>query len=70
MRWLIALILIVLLVLYVMEDPEPVPVEESFIKEPVKALRSAEGVEEDYLEATRRRQEEMEKALEEQSGGG
>lgn len=69
MRWLLALIIILLFVLYIMPEPDPVPVEKTFLREPVQALRGAQGVEADYLEAAERRKREMEEALEKQGGG-
>ncbi len=70
MRWLIGLIAILLALYYLWPEPEPIPVEETFIGEPVKALRSAEGFEDEYLEAQEARKDELERQLEEQTGGG
>jgi len=69
MRWLILLILILLTVFYFIPEPEPVPAEESFIGDQVKALNKAKGFEQEYLDATKARQEQMEKELEESTGG-
>ncbi len=52
MRWLVALIIILLAIWYFSPEPHPTPVEESFIAEPVTALRKAEGYEDEYLKAT------------------
>jgi hypothetical protein len=65
MRFLIVLIIIILLaVTYWPEQPVPTA-DESFIGPQIQPLRKAEQVEEDYLEAVRKKNEEMEK----QSGG-
>jgi len=69
-RWLIALILILLLIWKFWPEPEPIPVEETFIGEPVKALNEAKGFEQEYLEATDAHKAEIEKRLEEAEGGG
>ena len=70
MRWLVALIIILLAIWYFTPEPHPTPVEESFIAEPVKALRNAEGYEDEYLKAIEERKKRMEEELEKQSGGG
>ena len=70
MRWLIALIIILLAIFYFLPDPPPKPVEETFIGEPIKALRKAERFEDEYLKATEERKKRMEEELEKQSGGG
>jgi len=68
MRFVIVLIIILLAVWYFMDRPEPVPVEESFIAEPVNRLREAEALNEAHLEQTRERQQKMEEALEGDGG--
>ncbi|NIM71434.1 MAG: hypothetical protein GTN86_06775 [Xanthomonadales bacterium] len=60
MRWLLALIVVLLLVWYLFPEPEPVPVEESFIADEVHTLRKAEGFEQQYLDAERARRERLE----------
>ena len=65
MRYLVVLIIIILLaVKYWPEQPVPTA-DESFIGPQIQSLRKAEQVEEDYLEAVRKKNEKMEK----QSGG-
>lgn len=69
MRWLIAFILIALLVWKLWPEPEPLPIEETFIAEPVQRLQDAKDFEQEYLDATEARKAEMEKKLEEADGG-
>lgn len=69
MRWLILLILLALAIAYFLPAPERVPVEETFIGDELRAVRKAEDLEQDYLDATRARQQQMEKELEEAAGG-
>ena len=69
MKFFLALIIILLAIYFFMPEPEPVPVEESFIGDQVKTLRKAEGVESDYLEATKAQQKRMEEQLAEDEGG-
>jgi hypothetical protein len=65
MRFLIVLIIIILLAFkYWPEQPVPTA-DDSFIGPQLQPLRKAEKVEEDYLEAVRKKNEELEK----QSGG-
>jgi hypothetical protein len=45
-------------------------VEETFIGDEIRAVQKAEAFEQEYLDATRARQEQMEKELEEAAGGG
>ena len=66
----ILLIIVLLAWLYFQEDPEPVPAEESFIAEPVGALREAEQFGDEYKTMDEQRKNRLEDALEEQSGGG
>lgn len=70
MRWLIALIIILLAVYHFWPEPEPVPVEESFIAAPVQVLRDAEGLDAELKKADEARRRELEKEIEKQSGGG
>ena len=70
MRFLIVVILLLLTIFHFMKDPEPVPVEETFIGEQIKPLRKAEGFEEEYLKATDDRKKRMEEDLEKATGGG
>ena len=68
MRWMIALILVLLTIFYFMKEPEPRPVEETFIGEQIKPLRKAEGFEEEFLKADQEHQKKLEEELE-KSGG-
>ena len=70
MRWLILLLVIILTVYYFMPEPEPIPIEETFIGEPVKALQDAQGYEDEYLKANEERRKRMEEELEKATGGG
>jgi len=70
MRWLIALVIIALIVWKFWPDPPPIPVEETFIGEPIKRLNEAKAFEDEYLKATEAHKKEMEKKLEESTGGG
>jgi hypothetical protein len=70
MRWLIVLLIILLAVYKFWPKPDPVPVEESFIAEPVKRLNEAKGFEDEYLKANDAHKAELEKQLEEATGGG
>jgi hypothetical protein len=71
MRWLFFLIVVFAVLWYIrgIKEVEPPPIEESFIGEPVKALRKAEGYEETYLDAIEERKKKMEEQLEKGSGG-
>jgi hypothetical protein len=69
MRWLILLILAALAFYYFLPEPEPVPVEEGFLGDEIRAVQKAQDFEQEYLDATRARQEKMEEALEESGGG-
>ena len=68
MRWMIALILILLTIFYFMKEPERRPVEETFIGEQIKPLRKAENFEEEFLRADQEHQKKLEEELE-KSGG-
>ena len=70
MRWLIVLILILLAIFYFLPESEPPPAEETFIGDQVKALRKAEGFEDEYLKAAEERKKQMEEELEKATGGG
>lgn len=69
MRWIIALIVILLAVFHFMKEPERRPVEETFIGDQVKLLKDAENIEGQYLDAVQKAQQQMEKDLEDDSGG-
>jgi hypothetical protein len=71
MRWLFFLIVVFAVLWYIrgIKEVVPPPIEESFIGEPVKALRKAEGYEETYLDAIEERKKKMEEQLEKGSGG-
>ncbi len=62
MRVVIILIFVLLGAWYFLGRPEPVPVEESFIAEPVKQLKEAEALNETYLEQAGARQQRLEEA--------
>ena len=70
MRFLIALIIVLLAFWYFLPEPEPVPAEESFIGDQVKILNDAKSYEDRHLENVRAQQERMERQLEEDAGGG
>ena len=71
MRWFLFLILVFAVLWYIrgIEDVKPPPIEEGIIGGPVKALRKAEGFEKSYLDPTEARQKQMEKQIEEDTGG-
>lgn len=71
MRWFLFLILVFAVLWYIrgIEDVEPPPLEEGIIGGPIKALHKAEGFEESYLDQTEARQKQMEKQIEEDTGG-
>lgn len=68
MRWIFVLGILLAAAWYLRscEDPPPRPAEETFIGDQVKALREAENFEQEYLDATRKKQEEIDKELEDQ----
>jgi len=68
MRWLIALIAILLAIYHFMPEPAPKPVEETFIGKQIEPLRKAEGFEDEFLKADAEHQKKLEEQLE-QSGG-
>ncbi len=68
MRWLLILVVVLLAVWYFMPDPEPVPLEETFIAEPVSKLQEAEAYEDEYLEQAEAHKRRMEEALDGDGG--
>jgi len=68
MRFLIVLIVILLTIYFFAEEPEPKPVEETFIGEQIEPLREVEGFEQEYLKADKAHQQKLEEELE-KSGG-
>ena len=69
MRWLLALIVILLAIWYFIPEQEPPTADESFIGNQIKPLRKAEGFEDEYLKAAEERKKRMEEEIE-KSGGG
>jgi len=69
MRWLIFILIVIFAVYLFMPESEPIPVEETFIGEPVKALREAENYSDEYLKANEDRRKKMEEELEKATGG-
>jgi hypothetical protein len=69
MRWLVTLIILLLALFFYLREPEPKPIEDTFIGPQIESLRKAEGVEDDYLKATRERQQRLEESLAEDAGG-
>lgn len=63
MRWLLILIVVLFLAWKLVPDPEPLPVEETFIAEPVQQLQDAEAYEDRYLEQADERKQRLEEAL-------
>lgn len=51
------------------EPPPPMPVEETFIADQVKALDTARGFEGEYLEATDAQKQRLEEQLQRAEGG-
>lgn len=70
MRWLIALIVILLAIYHFWPEPEPVPVEKSFIAPQVEVLREAQSLEADLQRADEARRRQLEEDIEKQTGGG
>jgi len=69
-RWILALLaLAVLWRCSQQEPPPPVPIEDTFIGDQVKAKERAQDFEQEYLDATRQRQQRMEEELERENGG-
>ena len=69
MRFLLALIVVLLAIFYFMKEPAPRPVEEPFIGEQLEPLRKAENFEDEYLESVKEQQKKMEEELEKAGGG-
>ena len=66
MRILVFIIVVLLLAYALWPDPEPVPVEETFIGDQIKPLRKAEKFqEEDYLKALDQHRQEMDQQADE-----
>ena len=63
MRVFLILLVLALLAWKLMPAPEPVPVEETVIGEPVKRLQEAEQLESQYLEQTEARKQRLEQAV-------
>ena len=55
MRWLLALIVILLAIWYFTPEQEPPTADESFIGNQIKPLRKAENFQDEYLKATEER---------------
>ena len=68
MRWMVFLIIVLLAIFYFLPEPEPKPLEETFIGNQIKPLRKAEGFEDEYLKSIDERKKKMEEELE-KSGG-
>ena len=68
MRFLVALIIALLAFYFFWPEPEPLPVEETFIGDQIKPLRKAEGFEDQYLKATEAKKKTIEQQLEEDGG--
>lgn len=62
LRVFLILLVLALLAWKLMPAPEPVPVEETVIGEPVKRLQEAEQLESQYLEQTEARKQRLEQA--------
>ena len=70
MRWLLALIVILLAIWYFTPEREPPTADESFIGNQIKPLRKAENFEDEYLNATEERKKQMEEQIRQSEGGG
>lgn len=68
MRLLVAIIIIMLAIYFFMPEPQPKPVEETFVGKQLEPLRKAEGFEAEFLKADAEHQKKLEEALE--NGGG
>ena len=68
MRFLLAIIIIMLAFYFLMPDPPPKPVEETFVGKQIEPLRKAEGFEAEFLKADAEHQKKLEEELE-KSGG-
>ena len=63
-----AVLLAAALMLRRCEDPEPVPIEEGFLREPVQQIQRTKDFEQQHLDQVRERQREMDRRLEEDGG--
>ncbi len=63
MRVFLILLVLALLAWKLVPSPEPVPVEETIIGEPVKRLQEAEQLEAQYQEQTEARKRRLEEAV-------
>lgn len=68
MRLLVAIIIIMLAIYFFMPEPQPKPVEETFVGKQLEPLRKAEGFEAEFLKADAEHQKKLEEAIE--NGGG
>lgn len=68
MRLLIAIIIIMLAFYFLMPEPAPKPVEETFVGKQIQPLRKAESFQTEYLKADAEHQKKLEEELE--KGGG
>lgn len=50
------------------EDPEPVPIEQGFLREPVQQIQRTKDYEQQHLDQVRERQRRMDQQLDEDSG--
>ncbi|NND45430.1 MAG: hypothetical protein HKN58_08905 [Xanthomonadales bacterium] len=69
MRWLILLILAALAFYYFAPEPEPTPIEDTFVGDEIRAVKKAQDFEQEFLDATKAQQQRMEEQLEDASGG-
>lgn len=69
MRYFLILLVLALLAWKLMPAPEPVPVEDTVIGEPVKRLQEAEQFESEYLEQSEARKRRMEEAVDGDGSG-
>ena len=68
MRGLIILIILILLVWKLWPQPEPLPIEETYIGDQVKVLEKAEDFEQQYLDATKARQDRIDRQVDDPDG--
>ena len=69
MRVFLILLVLALLAWKLMPAPEPVPIEESVIAEPVKRLQEAEQLESQYLDQSEARKQRLEEAVDGDGSG-
>ena len=50
------------------EDPEPVPIEEGFLREPVQQIQRTKDYQQQHLDQVRERQERLDRQLDEDAG--